>query len=93
MADATVFLDVGFRLAAAAVGISFGRSAWSGLVERKIKPFNPDVINWILSWWVPNQVLQRDVTPVRYWMEIGFQSFSSIVCLVGAVIGRWHPHG
>jgi len=90
---AECFFDVGYRIAAIALGYSCGRQVWFGLVERKIKSFNAraDVLDWLLDW-SRSQVFERDAAPIQYWMEIGFQTFVTVTCLFAAIIGRWQPN-
>jgi hypothetical protein len=90
MADATVFLDAGYRLVAAAASFSCGRQVWRGLLERKIRAIhNPDILDWLLDW--SRQVFHRDRAPVRYWMEVVLQSGTTVLCFVAAIIG-WQPN-
>ena len=70
--------DFGYRIVAIAACIYCGRTAWYGLIERKITLFNTD----LLDWWTPRQVFQRDSAPIRYWMQIGLQAGSSVLCFV-----------
>jgi hypothetical protein len=35
---------------------------------------------------------QRDIAPVRYWMQIGMQTITSVLCFVAAIIGWWQPN-
>ena len=79
--------DFGYRIVAIASCIYCGRAVWYGLIERKITLFNTD----LLDRWTPNQVFQRDSTPVRYWMQISIQAFSSVLCFVAGIIG-WQPN-
>jgi hypothetical protein len=79
--------DFAYRIVAIALCFSCGRTVWYGLVERKITFFNTD----LLDWWSPRQVFQRDIAPVRYWMQISIQAFTSVLCFVAGIIG-WHPN-
>ena len=82
-------LDVGYRLVAMAVCVYCARKAWYGFVERKITFVSDDWLDW--SRW-SHQQFERDTMPVRYWMQMGGTAFSSVLCLVGAIIG-WQPNG
>jgi hypothetical protein len=78
--------DFGYRIVAIGFCIYCGCTVWYGLIERKITFFNTD----LLDWWTPNQIFQRDIMPVRYWMQIGLQAISSVFCFVAGIIG-WQP--
>jgi len=80
--------DFAYRIAAIALCISCGRQVWVGLVERKITFFNTD----LLDWWSPSQVFHRDTAPVRYRMQVGLKTVSSVLCFVAAIIGWWQPN-
>ena len=84
----TPLLDLGYRLVAMAVCVYCGRKAWVGLVERKIAFVSDDWLDW--SGW-SRQVFDRDTMPIRYWMQMGGMAFTSIICLIGAIIG-WQPN-
>jgi hypothetical protein len=64
-----------------------------GLAERKIKPFNADVVNWILdSFRDPSSlIVHRDTAPVTYWISIGIEISILAACLTVAIFGWWHP--
>lgn len=83
------FLDFGYRLVAIAACVYCGRKAWIGFVERKITFVSDDWLDW--SRW-SRQVFDRETMPIRYWMQMGGTAFSSVLCLVGAIIG-WQPSG
>jgi hypothetical protein len=80
--------DLAYRIVAIALCISFGRQVWHGLIERKITLFNTD----LLDWWTPSQVFHRDAAPVRYWIVVGTQTFTTVLCFVAAIIGWWQPN-
>jgi hypothetical protein len=81
--------DIAYRIVAITLCLSCGRAVWYGLVERKITFFNTDM----LDWWSPSrQVFHRDAAPVRYWIQIGLQTSTSVVCFVAAIIGWWQPN-
>jgi hypothetical protein len=79
------FFDIAYRLVAIALGVASGRQLWLGLAERKIRSFNPDLLDW------SRQVFDRDAAPVRYWLEIGIQAMLMITCGIAGVIGWWQP--
>jgi len=87
MADGTVFLDVGYRLVAAALSVSCGRRLWYGVLERKIRTINSDFLDW--SRW-SRQIFHRDSAPIRYWITIATTAFGMVACIVAAIIG-WQP--
>jgi len=64
------------------------RKLRNGLVERKIGYFSPD----LLDWWSMNKVIQRDIAPIRYWIEIGIRIILLFACLAVAVFGWWQPN-
>ena len=51
------------RIVAIYLCVDCSRKLWYGLVERKIRPFNPDFLNWLNPW--ANLVADRDAAPVR----------------------------
>jgi hypothetical protein len=72
------------------------RTVRSGLVERKITsfPHHTDILDWLvdsLAGW-SKQVFHRDTAPVRYWMEMGLQTFNLVGCLGVAIFGWFHPN-
>src|SRR5262249_31492518 len=40
-----------------------------GFVERKIRPYSPDFVDWFNPW--SNIVAHRDATPIWYWILMG----------------------
>jgi hypothetical protein len=87
---ASPFFDVGYRLVAIWLCVSFSRKLWYGLVERKITSINTDVMDSLLDW--SRQVQHRDTEPVRYWIEIGLTIFAVATSFLAAIIGRWQPN-
>jgi len=84
------FLDeIVARIVAIYLCIDGSRQLWRALVERKIKYFNPDLLNWYLDW--SNARADRDSTPVQYWIQIGFRILLLIASLVVAIFGWWRP--
>ena len=61
----------------------------AGLAERKIKIFNPDLLNWILDW--STWIVHRDTQPIQYWIQIVFHVGIMISCAAMAVFGWFHP--
>lgn len=78
--------EVGYRLVALEIGVSSGRKLWRGLVDRKIWSFNPGLLDWR-----PHELVDRDATPIPYWLEIVTQVTLVASCLIAAIIGRWQP--
>jgi hypothetical protein len=70
-----------------AICASIAATNVGGLVERKIEYFNPDLLNW---WWYEDA--QRDVAPVRNWIQIGIQITILVACLFVASFGWWLPN-
>ena len=62
------------------------RKVRDGLVERKIKYFNPSLLDW------SNWVARRDSAPVGYWIQIGIQITMLVSCLFVAIFGWWQPN-
>ena len=87
---ASPFFDVGYRVVAAALCVSFSRKLWYGFVERKITSIKGDWVDWLLDW--SSQVQHRDTEPVRYWIEIGLTVFAVVTCFLAAIIGWWQPN-
>jgi hypothetical protein len=70
-----------------------GRKLWFGLVERKIAYFTTDFLNSFLDWATgSNWVAHRDATPVRYWIQIGFEIIFLVACFFVAIFGWWVPN-
>lgn len=80
------------RIVAIYLCVDCYRRIRNGLVERKIVySTNGDLLDWLLfdpSRWVAH----RDATPVRYWIQIGFQIIALVACLGVAIFGWWHPN-
>ena len=89
-AAAEIHLDFAYRIVAIAACLYSCRVVWYGLVERKITAFRADVLDWLLDW-SPRQVIHRDAAPVRYWILMGVQTITMVVCFVAAIIG-WQPN-
>jgi hypothetical protein len=82
--------EVVARIVAIYLCYDCGCKIWYGLIERKITLVSTDLLNCLLDWWTPPQVLHRDTAPVRYWFVMGTQVFAMLACLVVAIIG-WQP--
>jgi hypothetical protein len=78
------------RIVAIYLCVDCSRKLWYGLVERKIRPFNPDFLNWLNPW--ANLVADRDAAPVRYWIQIGIRIIILVACLFLAIFGWWQPN-
>ena len=80
--------DIVGRIVAACLCLDCYRSLLNGLVERKIRRFQPNLMPFLLR---PNGIVyKRDSEPVFYWMQIGTQAGLLLSCLFVAVFG-W-PH-
>jgi hypothetical protein len=65
----------------------------SGFVEGKIEyTSNGDLLDWLMIFDRSRWVAYRDTTPVRYWIQIGFQMIALVACLGVAILGWWHPN-
>jgi hypothetical protein len=62
---------------------------WRGFVERKIRPYSFDFVDWF-NW--SNIVAHRDDAPIRYWIIMGVHITIFCSCLVVAIFGWWHPN-
>jgi hypothetical protein len=78
------------RIIAIYLFIDTWRKLRNGLAERKIRIFNPDVLNWFLDW-SSIGIIHRDTAPIRYWVEIGMQTIILVLCFLLAILGWWHP--
>ena len=80
------------RIVAIYLCVDSSRKLRLGLAERKIKPFNADVVNWFLdSFQDPaNLIVHRDTAPITYWLSIGIEISIVVACLVVAIFGWWH---
>jgi len=79
--------EVVARIVAIYLCVDCYRKLRNGLVERKIKYFSPD----LLDWWSMNRFVDRDAAPVRYWIEVGIHTTVLLSCLAVAVFGWWQP--
>ena len=86
------FYEIVARIVAIYLCVNCYRTIRNGLVERKIGyTGNGDILDWLIfdtSRWVA----QRDTTPIRYWIQIGFQAIALVACLGVAILGWWHPN-
>ena len=82
------------RVVAAYLFVDCIRTLRRGLLERKIRLYNSDIIGSILmSFMDPSlQIVQRDTAPIRYWMMVGLQIFIVLGCLGVAIFGWFHPN-
>jgi hypothetical protein len=80
------FYEIIARIVAVYLIVDCSRKLRSGLVERKIAYFNADLLNW------SNWVAHRDATPVRYWIQMGFQIIALVASLFVAILGWWQPN-
>ncbi len=80
------------RIVAIWVGYGCGRTLWNGLMTRRIRYYNGDLIDGLLVDW-SKVIADRDRTPVRYWLEIGVWTFAVFGCIGVAIFGWWQPDG
>jgi hypothetical protein len=59
----------------------------NGFVQRKIRYYNPDLLNWYSYGKV-----DRDTAPIRYWIEIVTRVSILLACIVVAIFGWFHPN-
>lgn len=82
----TFFLcEIVARLVAAYLCVDCYRRLRRGLVDRKVRFFNPDLLDW------SNWVADRDAAPIRYWIQMGMHAFALVACLLVAIFGWWQP--
>ncbi len=72
------------RIVAICLCLYLFRELRNGLVERKIRYWNPDLLDWYSYGSV-----HRDVAPIRYWIEIGFRIFFLVTSVIVAIFGWW----
>jgi hypothetical protein len=77
--------EVVARVVALYLAIDTYRTIQRGLVEGKIKSFNPDWLDWI------TYVNNRKTNPVMFWIEICIQTSILVACSVVAVFGWLRP--
>lgn len=82
------------RIVAAYLCVDCSRTLWRGLVERKIKIYSSDLIDSIVSSFLdPSlRIVQRDTSPVWYWIQIAVQVTLVLGCLGVAIFGWWRPN-
>lgn len=78
------------RIVAIYLLVDCARTLTYGLVERKIRYFNADFLDFLLDWWSPRDV-HRDAAPIRYWILMGNQIVILAACFFVAIFGWWHP--
>ena len=86
--------EIVYRIVALYLCVTSSRTVWFGLVERKIRIFSHDFIDWVLDLFLDEsiKVVHRDTAPIRYWTQIGIQIFVAVACFVGAIAGWWQPN-
>ena len=86
--------EIVYRIVALYLCVTSSRTVWFGIVERKIRIFSHDFIDWVLDLFLDEsiKVVHRDTAPVRYWIEIGSRIITSVACLVAAIIAWWQPN-
>ena len=88
-----ILYEIVARIVAIYLCVDCYRELRKGLVERKIRIFSADFINWILDSFLDDsiKVVHRDTAPVRYWMLI-FVQITVVLGSVGvAIFGWWRP--
>jgi len=81
--------EIVYRIVALYLCVTSSRTVWFGIVERKIRIFSHDFIDWVLDLFLDEsiKVVHRDTAPIRYWTQIGIQIFVAVACFVGAIVG------
>jgi hypothetical protein len=82
------------RIVAAYLFVDCSRTLRRALVERKIRIYTADVIDWVLSSFQdPSlRIVHRDAAPIRYWMLVAVQVTLVLGCLGVAILGWFHPN-
>ena len=82
------------RVVAAYLFVDCIRTLRRALIERKIRIYTADVIDWMLSSLRdPSlRIVQRDAAPIRYWMLVVVQITFVLGCLGVAIFGWWRPN-
>ena len=82
------------RIVAAYLFVDCSRTLWRAIVERKIKIYTADVIDWVLSSFQdPSlRIVHRDGAPIRYWTLVVVQVTVVLGCLGVAIFGWFHPN-
>ena len=80
--------EIVYRIVALYLCVTSSRTVWFGIVERKIRIFSHDFIDWVLDLFLDEsiKVVHRDTAPIRYWTQIGIQIFVAVACFVGAIV-------
>jgi hypothetical protein len=72
--------EIAARIVAIYLCVDCSHRLWHGLVDRKIA--------YIHAY---GFLAHRDATPVRYWMQMGFQIIFLVASLFVAIFGWWQP--
>jgi len=72
--------EIVYRIVALYLCVTSSRTVWFGIVERKIRIFSHDFIDWVLDLFLDEsiKVVHRDTAPIRYWTQIGIQIFVAV---------------
>ncbi len=79
------FYEIVARVVAAYLALDSFQKIRRGLVEGKIKSFNPDWLDWV------TYVNHRDTNPIMFWVEICVQMSILIACVAVAIFGWLQP--
>ena len=84
------------RIVAAYLCFDCFRTVRSGLVEGKITAYrhSTGILDWIVDSLagLSKQIVHRDTAPVRYWLEMGLQTFGLLGCAGVAIFGWFDPN-
>jgi len=83
--------EVVARLVAIYLFFDCWRDVRDGFVERKVRPWNPDLLSIIFDPWA-DRLAHRDTEPVQYWMLMGLHIILLLACAVVAIFGWWRPN-
>ncbi len=65
--------EIVYRIVALYLCVTSSRTVWFGIVERKIRIFSHDFIDWVLDLFLDEsiKVVHRDTAPIRYCVPFG----------------------
>ena len=81
--------EIAARAVALYLFIDSGRDLWNGLIHRKINIFSTDLFDRLMGW--SAKEVQRDSSPISYWIQIAVHASIAAACLVVAIFGWLLP--
>ena len=80
------FYEIVARIVALYLFVDTIRELRRGLAERKIRWIKPSLTSWRES------VVDRDTSPIQYWVQIGVRIIVLAGCLTILILGWSHPN-